>query len=408
MFKLADLGLTDFELAVQKGKEVRRRDTHGTQMFSEFACAFRHALETKLRLAAPEYHRDEGDSFLERTILDAKPSKDIWSLGCVYSEAAVWSVLGMEGLKEYQSKRAAATDQVPKLRCTAYSGCFHDGEKVLQAVIDMHLRVRQERRRNDYVVHDVVTIIEDMLDEALSRPDAVDVYKRSRKALKTAKAWSNSQLEPPSDTSYPPIFRDDSDPFGRRQTPPEIPPEIAGTGAGLGMTGVPLGALASSPTSVLSKDFGPQPSPISPSSSNLTSEEKQTDPFDQTPHASYNGSPIAKRHPRPASEPFLGEDITSLPDATPKANGAGASTWRHSTPNPQRSTHAPSPRPVDSSSRAVVSSSAPGNGTERSKFPHVTIEEAWKWIARTKKGSNTTPLEGHEYLKRLASRDQVS
>lgn len=180
-FKLADLGLAYIPQAATRDRINRGRDRPGTQMFSP-----------------PECFRDEHDKFIQRTMREANPKKDIWSLGCVLSEALVWSVLGRGGLQEYREHRRDVTNGIENMKNTAYSGCFHNGMKVSSAVSHMHDRVRK--------VHCAVVglpeIIEDMLDDDVEqRLDALKVRKRLYQAIDTAKRiWV--------ETDYPHPFGD--------------------------------------------------------------------------------------------------------------------------------------------------------------------------------------------------------
>jgi hypothetical protein len=106
-----------------------------------------------------------------RTAREVSPSKDIWSLGCVFSEVLVWSVLGREALADYLELRRIATDN---LKNTGSSGCFHDGEKVSSAVHDMHTRVLKRRP----IITGLVPIIESMLiANPNDRPAAFTIRK---------------------------------------------------------------------------------------------------------------------------------------------------------------------------------------------------------------------------------------
>ncbi|KAL1635093.1 hypothetical protein SLS56_001845 [Neofusicoccum ribis] len=84
-FKLSDLGLSHFKKS--KGKEAADGDTYGTRTYG-----------------APECFRVDG--VVGSLNISVKQNVDIWSLGCVWSEAAVWVISGKQG-------------------------CFHDGTKVL-------------------------------------------------------------------------------------------------------------------------------------------------------------------------------------------------------------------------------------------------------------------------------------
>src|SRR2546423_12449042 len=126
-------------------------------------------------VGAPEcYRRDE---FIEQSKLEVPRSVDIWSLGCTYSEAAVWVVLGSDGLADYRRKRKAETDRIYNFRD---GGCFHDGVKVLDTVQNFHAKARENIRKNDIVTEGVLDMVGDMLMAATnSRPTAHFLYDKS-------------------------------------------------------------------------------------------------------------------------------------------------------------------------------------------------------------------------------------
>lgn len=122
--------------------------------------------------------------FDQRTMREVNPKKDIWSFGCVLSEALIWSVFGISGLQEYRQLRHDATESIQKMKNTAYSGCFHDGTNVSSAVRIMHDRVRARRPP----IFDLVQIIDDMLEgNHEHRPDAPVVRRRLFTALEAAR-----------------------------------------------------------------------------------------------------------------------------------------------------------------------------------------------------------------------------
>ncbi|RYN69915.1 hypothetical protein AA0119_g5904 [Alternaria tenuissima] len=202
-YKLIDLGLAGFVLA-DDSDETQLRDVHGTKMYS-----------------APEYFRGEKDRFRQQSIKQAHPSKDIWALACVISEAAVWSVFGYNGLIDYNERRIKATADIPSLAQTGYSGCFHDTTKVLDVVKDVHKEACHARRTNiDNIVSRVVLIVGGMMAQDPSRrPDALRVYEDLTRAI---------ELEaPPTATTN-----------ARYSMPVQLPPDLP-VGLGLVTTGTP-------------------------------------------------------------------------------------------------------------------------------------------------------------------------
>jgi hypothetical protein len=108
---------------------------------------------------------------------------DIWSLGCIYSEAAVWIAEGYKGLVDYRNKRMAETDRI------FFEGgdCFHDGVRVLQSVIDTHRDLEDSLRRSDYITSDVLhsMVGEMMWDE--DRPNAKTLWRKAETVLSKAR-----------------------------------------------------------------------------------------------------------------------------------------------------------------------------------------------------------------------------
>ncbi|KAH7063887.1 hypothetical protein BKA63DRAFT_428685 [Paraphoma chrysanthemicola] len=179
-FKLADLGLTYLPAAEANQREERSgRDVPGTQMYS-----------------APECFRPEAELFTMKTVRPVDCKKDVWSLACVLSEAAVWCVLGPAGLTDYRDERRAQTTGLPEIHHTAYSGCFHDGQKVLSAVEIFHDAVRASRGVNDQIINDILSTIEEMFEYVGQRPDAMSALRRFEKALETARRISYRHPKP--------------------------------------------------------------------------------------------------------------------------------------------------------------------------------------------------------------------
>lgn len=110
---------------------------------------------------------------------------DIWSLGCVFSEAATWVAFGHRGITLFQLVRKSGklghvthAEQSNNLESGGSFGAvhddeltrirgkdqFHDGSKMSSAVEKWHLHVRQALRRCDLLTEKILGIVEsDML-----------------------------------------------------------------------------------------------------------------------------------------------------------------------------------------------------------------------------------------------------
>jgi hypothetical protein len=79
---------------------------------------------------------------------------DIWSLGCVFSVAATYVVLGKEGVKQYRLLRQSAIDSLG----IGVGDPFHNKEKVLSQVTDWHRYLRTAIRKDDCYTAKVLDI----------------------------------------------------------------------------------------------------------------------------------------------------------------------------------------------------------------------------------------------------------
>ncbi|KAI2640876.1 hypothetical protein GGS26DRAFT_540133 [Hypomontagnella submonticulosa] len=93
----------------------------------------------KLLPSSVTYDAPECSSYPHSKITFSRLQKcDLWSAGCILSEALVWSILGIEGLKHYRQSRETEN----KGTRSQGSNAFHDGKKVLRAVAAAHLAAR--------------------------------------------------------------------------------------------------------------------------------------------------------------------------------------------------------------------------------------------------------------------------
>lgn len=152
-------------------------------------------------------------------------SADIWSLGCIYSEAAMWIADGYKGLADYRKQRMADTDRI------LFKGgdCFHDGERVLPSVVDAHREIEDRLRRSDYITQDVLdSMVEEMLWEE-DRPNAKALWRkaegvmsRSRQRLSSTSGDESSRNSSGHGRSLPPLRS--QPPTKPLPIPPRAPP----------------------------------------------------------------------------------------------------------------------------------------------------------------------------------------
>ena len=134
------------------------------------------------KAGAPECYR--WNDITERSPLQVGQNVDIWSAGCVFSEAAIWVVRGWEGLLEYRRRRRLATERIPNFK---NGGCFHDGAEVLEVVKDMHDNLAEDIRPSDHVTTPTLTrLVKDMLTEPQIRRSASSLYCISGRIISEA------------------------------------------------------------------------------------------------------------------------------------------------------------------------------------------------------------------------------
>ena len=118
---------------------------------------------------APECYRPH---YLRRTHQDVGQAVDVWSLGCVFSEVSCWTNLGWSGLSTYRNNRRKA-EKRPDLD---QHDCFHDGDKRLKLVDQLHDSLCKEEYPFFSLNCRIIPYITDMLTSQLSeRPSAQDV-----------------------------------------------------------------------------------------------------------------------------------------------------------------------------------------------------------------------------------------
>ena len=132
---------------------------------------------------------------------------DIWSLGCVFSVAATWIILGHTGVTQYEAVRQLATRKLVQARQSqnpapnqaeeATEGDqFHDGQEVLEAVTDWHQYLRNSRRRTDTITPVVLNLVDGkmLLGPAHRRINASDLCSKLESILKDCPSNSEPQL----------------------------------------------------------------------------------------------------------------------------------------------------------------------------------------------------------------------
>lgn len=117
---------------------------------------------------------------------------DIWSLGCILSEFAVWISLGLSGLKDYRSARERECHEIGY----PTSGAFHNGRDLLESVRVWHEHAITSKLPEDRVTEAIIhQLIEEMLcEDGDARPSARQLKMKVNKLLSRAKEQHLSDL----------------------------------------------------------------------------------------------------------------------------------------------------------------------------------------------------------------------
>jgi hypothetical protein len=137
-----------------------------------------------------------------------KQNVDIWSLGCVYSEAARWVAGGYNGVKQYRAERKFETDSIRHFRD---GDCFHNGEIVLKTIRACHRKIKKNLCREDFITELVIDrMIGQMLRVADGRPTAMQCWFTSQEILEEAQEKLeslNHNDSPRQQPNVPPLPR---------------------------------------------------------------------------------------------------------------------------------------------------------------------------------------------------------
>lgn len=163
-FKIADLGLTHFQPSVSQLNDPSDIDAFGTRAYG-----------------APETFRSHNDA--ESSPLQVTPAVDVWSVGCVFSEASVWAHHGWKRVFEYRRQRSV---EIEDKGGDEGEETFHFDGSILDAVDNIHQDMLGKHRANDHITRSVLhDLVIDMLQHD-ARPSARFVFEKSKRLIKVA------------------------------------------------------------------------------------------------------------------------------------------------------------------------------------------------------------------------------
>ncbi|UPK94466.1 hypothetical protein LCI18_005401 [Fusarium solani-melongenae] len=288
--------------ALTTGQDTWGIDLHGGQVYG-----------------APEASHHADYTRLGRTPIT--PKVDIWSLGCVMSEAAIWIKCGQQGLEKYRKNRMAETRTMPRFNDAGHGGCFHDGAEALGTVRMTHDWIR-DTFPDDIVILQVLEMIDtSMLVPQGDRQDAQMLCERLAKIVQATSSAHEYNSQPArsstarSSTVRLPTARSPTTrlPPARSlsvNSPPRIPPRP-----------VSFGSPWAPPTRGRSQTTTTNTTPASPQSPIPTSIIELSSPL--SPRVELPGSqPEEAPHPRfvnipaTAAQPDSQRPLTSSPILT--------------------------------------------------------------------------------------------
>lgn len=175
-FMLGDLGLVD--LIKKKGNEPVAADPRGDLVYT-----------------APEMVREDWQDDWSAQVTQ---KADMWSLGCVLSEALVWSIFGHSGLVYYRDNRTAETSAEDGPR-------FHDGTKALQAVHDQHQACLKGKRTGDELAPEINRLLRMLLAAPDERYTSKQLVREVAFIITTRKPPDSPKDD--STNGHPPVQR---------------------------------------------------------------------------------------------------------------------------------------------------------------------------------------------------------
>ena len=167
---------------------------------------------------APETYRYHGDS--QSVPLQITTAVDIWSFGCVFSEAAVWAHDGWSRVKEYRRQRSLEIETRAGIKGEQI---FHWDNSILNTVQEAHHNILSRTSVSHRVVREIMEhLIHDMLQHE-GRPDANHAFNKATRIIEQRADYF--QL-PRSSWSVAADDAGAAEHGSSTMDPPQLPPDI--------------------------------------------------------------------------------------------------------------------------------------------------------------------------------------
>ncbi|KAL8831869.1 MAG: hypothetical protein Q9191_000621 [Dirinaria sp. TL-2023a] len=169
---------------------------------------------------APETFRS--DRRIDPVPVSVKQNVDIWSMGCVFSEAAVWSRFGWNRLLEYRCRR---TNEIHEHLDLSGEEWFHDEHNVLRTVRETHEHIANTSRLIHRVIVKILQLVNKkmLLNEHEQRASAIDILTESTRIIDTTRKTIGISITRDS-SRHGQEAEHGSDFEERPITPPNVPP----------------------------------------------------------------------------------------------------------------------------------------------------------------------------------------
>jgi serine/threonine protein kinase len=139
---------------------------------------------------------------------------DTWSLGCVFSMAATWLILGYQGVCQYQHVREKALGSL--LKTIKEDGhallvsqglkagtkpekldCFHNGTNVLREITSWHTLLRSSARKTDPITEEVLNLIDQkmLLQDPKQRIESRLLCEELRRIVSSSKMHLRESID---------------------------------------------------------------------------------------------------------------------------------------------------------------------------------------------------------------------
>lgn len=311
-----------------------------------------------MSLGAPETYRSHESS--DSAPLQVTKAVDMWSIGCVFSEVAVWAHHGWKRVDEYRRRRS---DEIETKGGAAGEYIFHWDGSLLDAVDNIHQDMLAKNTVKDLLTRSVLDrLVVDMLQHE-SRPYAKFVFDRSKRLIKECEKRLGVSVDELGGSANGESTHS-NEARNRTRSSPQVPNEHHRSHA----------ERESSLEEPVPPDESSTPTPSSPSSSLRSSPQRHHQKSASQSNKRFSNR--AKEISQPAAQNLIVPPDPPHPSTIAKTHG-------------------------NSSQQHVQQ---PQEGPER---PTLSIDDGHKW-KEMKKNGGVAVLPGGENLTSLNQRDHVS